>query len=147
MPHEYPLRSRARIKNNEGTNFKHLATQQLTAQHMFQDKAHHIFKVDGNKETIESLLRGPDSAFWKRSLSNEWGRLAQGNKYGVSSTDTIDFISKNEVPQDRKVTYATYVLDYRPLKDEPYILRITVEGNRLVYLDDAGSPAANLMKT
>ena len=82
-----------------------------------------------------------------RSLSNEWGRLAQGNKYGVQSTDTIDFIFKHEVPTGCRVTYATYVVDYRPLKDEPYRVRITVGGDRLVYLDDAGSPAANLMET
>ena len=80
-------------------------------------------------------------------MSNEWGRLAQGNKYGVSSTYTIDFIYKSEVPLDRRVTYATYVLDYRPLKDEQYRIRITVGGDRLTYLDDAGSPTANLMET
>ena len=80
-------------------------------------------------------------------MSNEWGRLAQGNKHGVTSTDTIDFIHKHEVPDGKRVTYATYVVDYRPLKKEKYRVRITVGGDRLVYLDDAGSPAANLMET
>ena len=45
-----------------------------------------------------------------------WGRLAQGNQYGVTSTDTIDFIHKYEVPKGQRVAYATYVVDYRPLK-------------------------------
>ena len=54
---------------------------------------------------------------------------------------------KNKVPKDRRVTYATYVLDYRSLKDEPYRVRITFGGDISVYLDDAGSPALNLMET
>ena len=66
------------------------------------------------------MLQDPLREIWEIFLSNEWGRLAQGNKHGVSSTDTIDFIHKHEVPQGRDVTYATYVLDYRPLKSEPY---------------------------
>ena len=80
-------------------------------------------------------------------MSNEWGWLAQGNKYGVTSSDTIELISKHEVPQDRRVTYATYVLDYKHLKDEQYRVRIIVGGDKLTYLDDAGSPTANLMET
>jgi len=39
------------------------------------------------------------------------------------------------------------VCDYRPLKDEPYHVRITVGGDKLNYNDDAGSPAANLLET
>ena len=84
---------------------------------------------------------------WTRSLSNEWGRLAQGNKYGVTGTDTIECIAQQDVPTDKRVTYATYVVDYRPLKDEKYRVCITVGGDRLVYLEDSGSPAANLVET
>ena len=80
-------------------------------------------------------------------MSNEWGRLAQGNDHGVRSTHTTDFIQQHDVPAGRDVTYATYVLDYQQLKDKPHIVRITVGGNRLPYPDDAGSPAANLMET
>ena len=43
--------------------------------------------------------------------------------------------------------YATYVVDYIPLKNEQYRVRITVGGDKLIYLDDAGSLAANLMET
>ena len=48
---------------------------------------------------------------------------------------------------DRAVTYATYVLDYRPLKSDPYRARITVGGDKLQYLEDAGSPASNIIET
>ena len=39
-----------------------------------------------------------DKDTWNKSMSMELGRLVQGNKYGVSVTDTIDFIHQNEVP-------------------------------------------------
>ena len=80
-------------------------------------------------------------------MSNEWGRLAQGNHAGVHYTDTIDFIRRSAIPSGRDITYATFVLDYRPLKSEPHRIRITVGGDRLTYPFDAGSPAANLLET
>ena len=73
--------------------------------------------------------------------------MANGNDYGVNGTQTIEFIHHSEVPPDRDVTYATFVCDFRPLKSEPYQIRITVGGDRLTYNDDAGSPAANLLET
>ena len=45
------------------------------------------------------------------------------------------------------MTYATYVLNYKPLKDEKYRVRITVGGDRITYLYDSGSPAANRIET
>ena len=142
--HSYPLRSQFRQR---GTNFKHLAAQHLTAQHAFQPTVNHIFQENGKKETIDRLLKSNHKHVWTRSLSNEWGRLAQGNKHGILGTDTIEFIFQHNVPKDKKVTYATYVVDYRPLKEEKYRVRITVGGDKLVYLEDSGSPAANLLET
>ena len=119
----------------------------LTAQHLFQLCVNHIYRPNGKKETIDTLLKGSDREIWNRSLSNEWGRLAQGNDNGVSPTDTIDFIIQEQVPKGRDVTYATFVVDYRPLKSEPHRVRITVGGDRLTYTADAGSPAANMLET
>ena len=144
--HRYPLRS-----HSSGTNYRHLAAQYLAAQQLFnnpfQHAGFHIFRPDGKKETMDSLLSGPNGTVWLRSLSNEWGRLASGNQYGVKGTETIQFIHQHEVPTDRDVTYATFVCDLRPLKEEVYRVRITVGGDRLSYNDDAGSPAANLLET
>ena len=82
-----------------------------------------------------------------KSLSNEFGRLAQGNKYGVRSTNTIDFIHKHEVPAGRDVTYASFVCDYRPLKREQHRVRIVVGGDKSSYPSDAASPATDLLET
>ena len=65
----------------------------------------------------------------------------------MKGTDTIDFIYQNQVPTDKDVTYATFVCNYRPLKQEAYRIRITVGGDKLLYDKDAGSPAANLLET
>ena len=86
-------------------------------------------------------------ATWLQSLSNEWGRLAHGNDKGVHFNDAIEFVSQNDVPKDRAVTYATYVLDYIPLKSDPYRVRITLWGDKLQYLEDAGPPASNIIET
>ena len=112
-----------------------------------QCKLAHIFnEMTGKKETLDAL-REQNPTVWDRSLSNEWGRLASGNDFNVSNTDTIEFIAQTLVPQDRNVTYASFVCDYRPLKAEPYRVRIVVGGDRLSYENDAGSPAASLVET
>ncbi len=143
----HPVRPPLGFRHRQGTPFRHLATRTLAAQHLFEYRANHIYDANGKRETVESLLKGPDAEVWNKSLSNEYGRLAQGNKYGVRSTDTIEFITKEEVPAGRDVTYASFVCDYRPLKSEPYRIRIVVGGDRLSYDDDAGSPATDLLET
>ena len=49
-------------------------------------------------------------------MSNELGRLVQGNVHGVKFTDTIDFISNSEVPTGQPITYANFLCDYQPLE-------------------------------
>ena len=129
------------------TNFRNIAARTILAQHLFEPKLNHLFQPNGRKETLDSVLRGKDAATWQRSLSNEIGRLAQGNDYGVTSTDTIEFIHKSDVPQGRTVTYANFILDYRPLKTEQHRIRLVAGGDKLPYFDDAGAPAASILET
>ena len=82
-----------------------------------------------------------------RSLSNEWGRLANDNIYGIKGTNTITFIPRRSVPHDRDITYATFVCDVKSLKKETHRVRITVGGDRLNCPDNTGFPAANLLET
>jgi hypothetical protein len=101
----------------------------------------------GKAETIDSLLSGPDRLIWNKSLSNEWGRCAQGlskhRKSGdqVIGNNTIFFIYPHQVPKGRKVTYATFVCTMRPGKAEEYRIRMTVGGDRLDAFQDVRSPA------
>ena len=130
------------------TNFKDKAAKYLLAQHIFaKQMAGHVFNNNGKKETINTLLFGHDSKIWTRSMSNELGRLAQGNIYGVTATDTIDFIFKHDVPANQPVTYANFICDHRPLKSEKHRIRLTAGGDKLTFDVDAGAPAASLLET
>ena len=53
----------------------------------------HIYNDEGKKQTLDSLRSFPQGEIWGKALSNKWGRLAQGNKYNVIATDTIEFIT------------------------------------------------------
>ena len=79
-------------------------------------------------------------------MANEMGRLAQGIGTRMkSSTDTTYFIKRSQVPNDKKVPYANTICDYRPFKDDPYRVRLTVGGDRLEYAGDSSAPAASLI--
>lgn len=92
----------------------------------------HIYNEQGKRETLDTLRASFQKGIWDKALSNEWGRLVQGNCYGVLPTDTISFISRHEVPPDRDITYASFVCDHRLLKTEPWRrVRIRGSGRRL----------------
>ena len=81
----------------------------------------------GHRKLTSDIVPCQSAQTWETSLANEFGRLT----YGVGSrmpicTNTINFIRRNQVPQDRKVTYGNMVCDIRPQKKENYWVRITV---------------------
>ena len=127
-------------------SFKHRATQALVANVIFNHSINHVYDDNGNRLNLDDLITGPTQGIWIKATCNEIGRLAQG--YGnVKGTDTIEFISHRDVPENKKVTYANFVCDIRPLKSEPHRVRLVVGGDKLDYLNDAGSPAASLLET
>ena len=65
----------------------------------------------------------------------------------MTATDTTDFITKEEVPEDKKFTYGNFICDHRPLNTEEWRVRLTVGGDKFSYNADAGSPAASLLET
>ncbi len=58
---------------------------------------------------------------WSLSAADEFGMLTQGIKGIVKPTDTICFINKHEVPQDRfkDNTYIKYACQIRTKKKDP----------------------------
>jgi hypothetical protein len=94
------------------------------------------------------LIRRPHyQEVWGNAFGKEVGRLAQGMPGVVEGTDTIDFIHKHEVPADRfkDCTYSRIVASYRPEKEDPNRVRITVGGNRINYPGDVSTPTADLL--
>ena len=141
--------TRYNLRSNAPTSFRSRAAKHLLAQHIYaKHYAQHIFDDKGRRLNVDQLLNGKDGATrWNPALSNEWGRLAQGNSTGVKSTDTIDFIDAYEVPQHKKVTYTNFACDHRPLKDEQWRIRCVVGGDKLPYEHDSGSPATDIVET
>ena len=80
---------------------------------------------------------------WLHSYANELGRLAQGIR-DIPGTDTIKFISKDQVPKGQKVTYGRIVVTHRPQKPEPNRSRLTAGGDRLDSPVDTATPTSDL---
>ena len=80
-------------------------------------------------------------------MGKEVGRLAQGLKGRVEGTNTIFFIDKSEIPNDRlrDCTYVRICANYRPEKDDPHRVRMTMGGDRVNCPDDCGTPTADLL--
>ena len=103
--------------------------------------------------SLDRLLRSPHAQQWNNGLSNEIGRLAQGvgktrsAEKKIQGSNTIVFIKKHQVPKGKSITYANFVCAYRPLKDDPFRVRMTVGGDKLPYPDDPSSPSASLLDT
>eukprot|EP00804_Cyclotella_cryptica_P028165 CCRYP_011030-RA/>CCRYP_011030-RA protein AED:0.16 eAED:0.16 QI:0/0/0/1/0.25/0/5/0/1115 len=102
------------------------------------------------KETItkyEKLANDPTlQEVCMKAMCKELGRLAQGWE-GKSGTDTIFFMTHEEIkqiPKDRTVTYARIVVNYRPQKDDPNRVRITVGRNLINYPDELTTCTADL---
>eukprot|EP00804_Cyclotella_cryptica_P013004 CCRYP_002334-RA/>CCRYP_002334-RA protein AED:0.29 eAED:0.29 QI:0/0/0/1/1/1/2/0/658 len=89
-------------------------------------------KSTGKLLNYRQLLRHPVyQGDWTISSANEFGRLAQGVGGRIKGTDTIRFIRKSDIPQDRRkdVTYGRFVCNVRPEKAEPNRTRFTVGGD------------------
>jgi hypothetical protein len=105
------------VQQSGSQHFKNTAADYLLAQLIFAPHINHIYDdITGRRESIESLFSGKYKLLWDKAVSNEFGRLAHGNKHGVSFTDTITFIAKNLVPLNKRATYASFIFDLKPLK-------------------------------
>eukprot|EP00804_Cyclotella_cryptica_P024442 CCRYP_019261-RA/>CCRYP_019261-RA protein AED:0.29 eAED:0.18 QI:0/0/0/1/0.33/0.25/4/0/786 len=86
---------------------------------------------------------------WTTAFGKELGALAQGdNKTGAAGTNTIFFLDQKDIlniPSDRTITYARVVVDYRPQKEDPNRVRITVGGNLIDYPRIISTPNARYL--
>jgi hypothetical protein len=65
---------------------------------------------------------------WMRSTANEINRLY--------NTNTIRFIRRSNIPNVRKVTYGSFVVDIKDHKEEKKRTRLTVGGDQIEYPGD-----------
>jgi hypothetical protein len=100
--------------------------------------------------SYEKLAKDPVTRdVWTTAFGKELGGLAQGdNKTGAAGTDTVFFMTHDEIqniPKDRTVTYTRVVVDYRPQKEDPNRVRITVGGNLIDYPGELTTHTADLV--
>eukprot|EP00804_Cyclotella_cryptica_P011350 CCRYP_016360-RA/>CCRYP_016360-RA protein AED:0.27 eAED:0.23 QI:0/0/0/1/0.5/0.33/3/0/674 len=120
-------------------------TMDTQLEHVCNGVVHPITKETNTK--YKKLANDPIlQTVWTQAMCKELGRLAQGWN-GSRGTDTIFFMSHNDIkqiPRDRTVTYACIVVDYRPQKDDPNRVRITVGGNLITYPGELTTRTADL---
>ena len=91
------------------------------------------------------MIKGTNSAKWRKSFANELGRLTQGIGDRIKSgTETLFFIRHDQDPEGQKVTYGRLVVSICPQKEETHRVRLTVGGNLIDYPGDFSSPTADL---
>jgi hypothetical protein len=69
-----------------------------------------------------------------RSTANEINSLY--------NTNTIRFIRRSNIPEGRKVTYGSFVVDIKDHKEEKERTRLTVEGDQIEYTGDKSTHTA-----
>ena len=100
----------------------------------------------GKTLEYKDLINNPDPiirARWNNSGSNEFGRLIQGIR-DIAGIEKMCFLSRKEIPEHKKVTYARMVCDIRPQKEETHRLRMTAGGDILDYSGDNSTESAGL---
>ena len=68
------------------------------------------------------LIKHPNKKIrdqWCQAGINEFARLTQRHK-DTERLNVVTFIPKGEMPEGKQATYARYMVDYRPEKDEPW---------------------------
>lgn len=103
-----------------------------------------VLDDDGTLLEYRHLLKRPKNKItWEGGMCNELGRLCNGYK-NIKGTQTIKFISRDQVPKGHKVTYMRIVCDYKPNKSDPHRVRLCVGGDRLDYDGPLKTPTADL---
>ena len=112
-PHEVML-SAVNISNRK-LQPKKLAGRKFPLE-LLCEMANAIMDGDtGELLEYQQLMQRPKyQQIWGKSFGNEIGRLAQGMKGRVTGTNTMFFIPKGNIPQDRfkDVTYGRIVCDF-----------------------------------
>jgi len=106
------------------------------------DLAYAVLDDDtGDLLEYRHLIKHPK---YKDTWSNSFGKEI---RWLITTTETIFFISKTDIPQDRKgdETYGRIVCVYREEKKDKYHTRITIGGNLINFPGNCGTPTADLL--
>ena len=64
----------------------------MATQHILLHHTNHIYDESGKLQTVDTLINGEQKYLWNQNMSNELGRLAQGNDSEFKSNNFVDVI-------------------------------------------------------
>ncbi len=124
------------------------AAMNVMENNLRSETTHTTFAIESGKLLkYRALLTHPKYHIaWTHSSANKFGQLAEGVGTRIKGTDTIFFISKQDIPvdQQRDVTYGKFVCEYKPKKIKKECTRFTVGGDKINYPDDCATPTGDL---
>ena len=103
-----------------------------------------INEKTGKLEEYGALKKGPNKEIRERAYANDLGRLEQGVKGRIDGTNTVFFISHNEVPKNKKITYGKKEVSIRLNKTETHRFRLMVGGDKLTFNGDTATQCASI---
>jgi Reverse transcriptase (RNA-dependent DNA polymerase) len=105
----------------------------------------HAINPDTKKlAEYHELIKSSDAPRWIEGMEDEWGRLMEGNERMATGTKTLRFVTKGEIPKGYIPTYVRIVVAYRPEKAQPYRVRLTVGGDRVIFNGECSTKTADL---
>ena len=99
----------------------------------------------GREANYQELRKNSEGDEWTQMMSDKLGKCSQGNDaHPNSGTNTFFWITHDQVPADKKATYARIVAEDRPHKAVTKRIRLTVGGNRIEYSGDVSTKTSDL---
>jgi hypothetical protein len=117
-----------------GANFAHHKPSSMHNPDPIHPANPVVHPITGKHITsYDKLARDPVlQDVWTTASGKELGGLAQGdNKTGAAGTKTLFFMNHEEITRilkNQTVTHAHVAVDYRPQKEDPNRVRVTVAG-------------------
>jgi hypothetical protein len=141
------------VWDNSNTNFtpRNLWPKEKTnatnLEHLAMPKVHPT-----TSETIMSYKKSMHDPtmrdIWQTAFGKDFGWMAQGdNKTGQQGTNSIFFMNHEDIlhiPNNRTITYARVIVDFRPQKLDPDRIWITAGGNLINYPGELTTKTADL---
>jgi Reverse transcriptase (RNA-dependent DNA polymerase) len=118
----------------------------------FHDISHYCFHGHAiNPDTgkiaeYQELCRSSAGQVWQNGVTKEIARLCKGLKKDTTliGTNTMEFVKVTSIPRNIVPTYLRIVCAFRPEKEDPYRVRFTVGGDRIIYHGDASTKTSDL---
>jgi hypothetical protein len=92
-----------------------------------------------------TLIKSSEAQHWIGAMEDEWGRLMERTDWNPNGKRTMRNVKLSDIPRDIIPMYVRVVVAFRPEKENPYRIRLTVGGDRVIFEGECSTKAANLV--